>query len=121
VLYLYTEKSYVYGKTSYLKHNMNNDAFDYLKSIRSEKTTLSNERIKIILTASILRYFAGLTTIQFVIDVSSAIGAQHDIHLEDDMLAATIFIQLIGYQTEFENIHKNMIQQKLHTVLEKLM
>jgi len=40
--------------------------------------------------------------------------------LEDDLLATTIFIDHIGYQIEFESINKDMIQQRLHTVLEKL-
>jgi hypothetical protein len=98
----------------------NSDAVAYLKRVRLEDNSLSTERMKTILSAAILRYLGGVTSLQFLIDLTQELHNFENITLDKDLVETTTLVSHLGHQVTFENTDQQNIAIALQNVLKKL-
>jgi hypothetical protein len=93
----------------------------YLKQVLYQEKVLSDQRIKTILTASILRYLEGRTTLQFILDICSAVSDEKEIRMNGDLVESVTLLNYLGYQITFHKLDKDTVENRLRNILEKLM
>jgi len=85
-----------------------------------KEDNLSEERIKTILAASIIRYLKGRTSLSFITDLSTELSERHDISLHGDLLEVVSVLNHLNYQVKFTNLSEHLITERLHRLLDKL-
>lgn len=97
------------------------NAADYFQSVILKEKIVSQGKIKTILAAAILRYSGGLTTIQFVLDLYTAINHETDITMHSELLEINLLLAHLEHQIACKKSNKSIIDAKLRDILEKLM
>ena len=84
-----TQVTYTPIQTTNIFKDNDTEVKKYLKSIGWDIYTFSNARLESILTASCLRYLAGLTDIDFVIELSKEIYKKYKKSLKLSLIYST--------------------------------
>ncbi len=98
--------------------------------IEQEMTTLlagkdfSNEKLRILLVAMILKYLEGSITLTYLLTTGADIYQQHDSQLSPDLLEATSTLAYLAEQVRDKKPHSfvehQKIEDKLVTLLQNL-
>lgn len=96
------------------------NAFQYIEGLLVDEKYLSQKKIVTILTAAILRYLEGLTTIKFVFDLTEAISHNRNDYLDDSIEDVLSLLNHLKSWAMSESLNEKEMDDALLNILDKL-